>query len=151
LAGNTILYGATGGELYIAGSVGERFAVRNSGAKAVVEGVGHHALEYMTGGVVVNIGNFGYNVGAGMTGGIAYFYDKEGVLEKHINTSYVLVQDITEEDIELIRSMLESHVKYTDSPKAKEILENGFEAFKKIMPIELCVRSESSDECVQKV
>jgi len=151
LAGNTILYGATGGELYIAGSVGERFAVRNSGAKAVVEGVGHHALEYMTGGVVVNIGNFGYNVGAGMTGGIAYFYDKEGVLEKHINTSYVLVQDITEEDIELIRSMLESHVKYTDSPKAKEMLENGFEAFKKIMPIELCVRSESSDECVQKV
>ncbi|MGC8677592.1 MAG: glutamate synthase large subunit [Hydrogenobaculum sp.] len=151
LAGNTILYGATGGELYIAGSVGERFAVRNSGAKAVVEGVGHHALEYMTGGVVLNIGDFGYNVGAGMTGGMAYFYDKEGVLEKHINTSYVLVQDIAEEDEELIRSMLETHIKYTDSPKAKAILEGGFDAFKKIMPIELCVRSESSDECVQKV
>ncbi|GAB6078407.1 glutamate synthase large subunit [Hydrogenobaculum acidophilum] len=151
LAGNTILYGATGGELYIAGRVGERFAVRNSGAKAVVEGVGHHALEYMTGGIVINIGDFGYNVGAGMTGGMAYFYDKEGILEKHINTSYVLVQDVAEEDKEIISSMLEAHISYTDSPLAKKILEEGFGAFRKIMPIEACVRSESSDECVQKV
>jgi len=150
LAGNTILYGATGGELYIGGSVGERFAVRNSGARAVVEGVGHHALEYMTGGVVLNIGDFGYNVGAGMTGGKAYFYDKEGILEKHINTSYVLVQDLTQEDEEIIRSMLKAHIEYTDSPLAKRILEEGVGAFRKIMPIELCIRSESTDECVQK-
>ncbi len=149
LAGNTILYGATGGELYIAGRVGERFGVRNSGAKAVVEGVGHHALEYMTGGAVVNIGDFGYNVGAGMTGGVAYFYDKEDKLEECLNHSYVLLQLLEDEDIEFIKNVLSIHIKYTDSPLAKRVLEGDFEAFKKIMPIEACVRLQDTDECVK--
>lgn len=151
LAGNTILYGATGGELYIAGCVGERFAVRNSGAKAVVEGVGHHALEYMTGGTVVNIGDFGYNVGAGMTGGKAYFYDEYNILQDKINDSYVVLRDLTQEDIDIIINMLELHIKYTDSPLAKNILSSDLKAFKKIMPIELCIRQETTDECIQKV
>ena len=80
LAGNTVLYGATGGQLHVAGRVGERFCVRNSGATAVVEGSGDHACEYMTGGTVVILGPFGYNLGAGMTGGQAYVYDPEHML-----------------------------------------------------------------------
>ena len=87
LAGNTLLYGATGGQLFVAGRVGERFAVRNSGAVAVVEGTGDHCCEYMTGGTVVVLGPVGYNLGAGMTGGEAYVYDPEGRLGARLNAS----------------------------------------------------------------
>src|SRR5712691_12256788 len=89
LVGNTVLYGATGGELFCAGSAGERFAVRNSGAVAVVEGTGEHPCEYMTAGTVVVLGAVGRNLGAGMTGGEAYVYDADGVLEARLNGELV--------------------------------------------------------------
>src|ERR671923_2620691 len=89
LAGNTVLYGATGGELFCAGLAGERFAVRNSGATAVVEGIGDHGCEYMTNGAVVVLGEIGRNFGAGMTGGRAYLVDAAGVLDARLNTDLV--------------------------------------------------------------
>src|SRR6185295_19295842 len=92
LVGNTALYGATGGKLFCAGSAGERFAVRNSGAVAVVEGVGDHACEYMTAGTVVVLGEVGLNLGAGMTGGEAYVHDPEGTLARGLNREFVLAQ-----------------------------------------------------------
>src|SRR5262249_57400477 len=85
LAGNTVLYGATGGQVFVAGRVGERFMVRNSGATAIVEGTGDHACEYMTGGTCVVLGPFGYNLGAGMTGGQAFVFDPDGVLSARLN------------------------------------------------------------------
>src|SRR3954454_4531152 len=106
LAGNTCLYGATGGELYIAGSAGERFGVRNSGAKAVVEGVGDHACEYMTGGTVVVLGPVGYNLGAGMTGGQVFVWDPEGELNSRLNTALVEAERPTAEDLEELRYLV---------------------------------------------
>ena len=138
IIGNVALYGATSGEAYIAGMAGERFCVRNSGAYAVVEGVGEHGCEYMTGGRAVILGPTGKNFAAGMSGGIAYVLDEESHLYRNLNKDLVLMEKVeTKNDKEELRSMLEKHVKYTDSKKAKQILED-FEGnvgkFKKIIP-----------------
>ncbi|MEA2686378.1 MAG: hypothetical protein QOE93_1573, partial [Actinomycetota bacterium] len=122
LAGNTCLYGATGGELYIAGSAGERFAVRNSGASAVVEGVGDHACEYMTGGCVVILGPVGYNLGAGMTGGQAFVWDPEGKLSSHLNTALVDAALPDSDLLEDLRWRIERHTELTGSPLAAKLL-----------------------------
>ena len=124
LAGNTCLYGATGGELYIAGSAGERFAVRNSGANAVVEGVGDHACEYMTGGTVVVLGPVGYNLGAGMTGGRAYVWDPSSQLTTRLNTALVEAARPDAESLEEFRWMLERHQELTGSAQAARLLDD---------------------------
>ncbi len=126
--GNTCLYGATGGKLYISGSVGERFAVRNSGALAIVEGTGDNACEYMTGGVVVILGRTGINFGAGMTGGISFVYDAEHRFVENANSELVeLVRidtDETDEARHYLKKLLKDYVVETQSQKAKELLEN---------------------------
>ena len=122
LIGNTVLYGATGGELYCAGSAGARFAVRNSGALAVIEGAGMHACEYMTGGWVVILGEVGINLGAGMTGGQAFIYDPTHVLPKKVNTELVAVAQANADQLEIVREFIANHVQYTGSKKANEIL-----------------------------
>ncbi len=124
IAGNTVLYGATGGELYLNGSAGERFAVRNSGASAVVEGIGNHGCEYMTGGHVVILGYTGNNFGAGMSGGVAYLL-KENFLESNINTDMVESFDINENDMEILENLLKKHLDHTDSETAENILKKG--------------------------
>ncbi|MBE5969463.1 MAG: glutamate synthase large subunit [Lachnospiraceae bacterium] len=138
IAGNVALYGATSGEAYIAGRAGERFCVRNSGASCVVEGVGEHGLEYMTGGKVVVLGPVGKNFAAGMSGGIAYVYDEDNKLYRNLNHELVLMEAVKDtEDIDNVRVMLENHVKYTSSGKAKEILKDldgNLKHFKKIIP-----------------
>ncbi len=122
LAGNTCLYGATAGELYCAGSAGERFAVRNSGATAIVEGVGDHACEYMTGGTVVVLGPVGYNLGAGMTGGRAFVWDPDGLLATRLNPALVDSARPDAELLEELRWMVERHHELTGSPRAAELL-----------------------------
>src|SRR5204862_19743 len=109
LAGNTVLYGATGGELYCAGSAGERFAVRNSGATAVVEGVGSNACEYMTNGTVVILGPFGRNIGAGMTGGEAFVHDPTRVLDFRLNGQLVVAEQLDDAAAEKLRALIERH------------------------------------------
>jgi glutamate synthase (ferredoxin) len=122
LAGNTVLYGATGGQLFVAGRVGERFCVRNSGATAVVEGAGDHACEYMTGGTVVILGPVGHNLGAGMTGGEAYVYDHDGRLGNRLNPQLVeAVRPHHAQSAEL-RFLVERHREYTGSPLAAALL-----------------------------
>ncbi len=155
MAGNTVLYGAIAGECYIRGSAGERFAVRNSGAIAVVEGMGDHGCEYMTGGVVVSIGETGRNFAAGMSGGLAYVLDEDGSFSKRCNLSMVDLEPVEEEDDlmrrfhqdgdletkgrvdiladmsghdeERLSQLITNHLKYTGSPKAKAILDNWAE------------------------
>jgi len=126
--GNTCLYGATGGKLYISGSVGERFAVRNSGAFAIVEGTGDNACEYMTGGVVVILGKTGINFGAGMTGGISFVYDKEHKFVENVNHELVeavrIDTDEGDEARHYLKRLLKDYVVETQSTKAKELLEN---------------------------
>ncbi|MBQ0079589.1 MAG: glutamate synthase subunit alpha, partial [Eubacterium sp.] len=138
IAGNVALYGATSGEAYIAGMAGERFCVRNSGAKAVVEGVGEHGCEYMTGGCVVVLGPTGKNFAAGMSGGIAYVYDKSNNLYKHLNKELVLMEKIENKADRLqLSDLLQNHVKYTGSLNAQKILDNFADEianFKKIIP-----------------
>jgi glutamate synthase domain-containing protein 2/glutamate synthase domain-containing protein 1/glutamate synthase domain-containing protein 3 len=138
IAGNVICYGAIAGEIYIRGVVGERFCVRNSGVNAVVEGVGDHGCEYMTGGRVVVIGPTGRNFAAGMSGGIAYVYDDNSMFDKLCNKEMVeLEKPDKPEDIVTIKQLLENHVKYTASPIAKAILddfENEIRWFVKVMP-----------------
>jgi glutamate synthase (ferredoxin) len=124
LAGNTCLYGATGGDLFLAGLVGERFAVRNSGAIAVVEGAGDHACEYMTGGVVVVLGPVGYNVGAGMTGGTAYFWDPTHDLPGRLNPQLVEADRPDASQLDELRWLVERHYELTDSPRAEAVLGN---------------------------
>ena len=124
LAGNAALYGATGGELYCAGRAGERFAVRNSGAVAVVEGTGDHACEYMTGGTVVILGEHGLNLGAGMSGGLVYVYDPVGRLELRLNEQLVTAERLLEPAPEELRTLLERHARYTGSPRAGQLLEH---------------------------
>jgi glutamate synthase (NADPH) large chain len=119
LAGNTLLYGATGGELFCAGSAGERFAVRNSGAVAVVEGVGDHACEYMTRGTVVVLGSHGRNVGAGMTGGEGFFLDVD---ERLVNEELVALVELEAEDEERLLRLLERHRRATGSTRAAALL-----------------------------
>jgi glutamate synthase domain-containing protein 2/glutamate synthase domain-containing protein 1/glutamate synthase domain-containing protein 3 len=123
LVGNTVLYGATSGEAYIAGMAGERFAVRNSGAIAVVEGVGDHGCEYMTGGTVVVLGRTGRNFAAGMSGGIAFVLDEFGELEQRCNSAMVELTRVTDPaDRRLLRQLLEQHARYTGSARAKREL-----------------------------
>ena len=139
IGGNVLLYGATSGEMYVNGRVGERFAIRNSGAFAVVEGVGDHGCEYMTGGRVVVLGPTGINFGAGMSGGIAYVYDEEGRFDSLCNTDMIDLDPLNEEDEAELKQLIENHAKYTGSPKAKRILANWDrerEFFVKVFPME---------------
>ncbi|MFI5041754.1 MAG: glutamate synthase large subunit, partial [Acidimicrobiales bacterium] len=122
LAGNTCLYGATNGTLLVAGAVGERFAVRNSGASAVVEGVGDHACEYMTGGTVVILGEVGYNLGAGMTGGHAIVWDPDQRLDGRLNPALVELQVPEEEQLDEARWLIELHAATTGSLRARALL-----------------------------
>jgi glutamate synthase domain-containing protein 3 len=124
LAGNTVLYGATSGELYIAGRAGERFAVRNSGAFAVVEGLGQHGCEYMTAGVVMVLGNAGRNFGSGMTGGLAYMLE-DSAAEFMCNAEFVRSADIGEQEDEWLRLLLGEHLRLTGSPQAKRLLRSA--------------------------
>ena len=138
--GNVALYGATSGEAYFAGTAGERFAVRNSGAHAVVEGVGDHACEYMTGGVVVVLGSTGYNFAAGMSGGVAYVFDRSERFQTRCNMDGVDLESVwQQQDVMLLRSLLTRHVRYTGSLLAASILEDwnaSLPLFLKATPIE---------------
>jgi glutamate synthase (NADPH/NADH) large chain len=157
IAGNTLLYGAISGECYLSGVVGERFAVRNSGATAVVEGCGDHGCEYMTGGVVVVLGKTGRNFAAGMSGGIAYILDEENVFESHCNKAMVDLEkltkieaktkhtekeinsDLLDFDVSRLKLIINKHLKNTKSQKAKLVLDNWdtyLPLFIKITPLE---------------
>ncbi|MFA6040351.1 MAG: glutamate synthase-related protein, partial [Methylophilus sp.] len=152
ILGNTVMYGATTGESYFSGVAGERFCVRNSGASAVVEGVGNHGCEYMTGGTVVVLGLTGQNFAAGMSGGVAYIYDLDGLFAKRCNLSMVSLEKIeaAEADASLakhlaladeviLKGLIENHAKLTGSPRAKEILADWVNMrgkFVKVMPNE---------------
>ena len=140
IVGNVALYGATGGEAYFGGVAGERFAVRNSGAKAVVEGVGEHGCEYMTGGRVVVLGSTGKNFAAGMSGGIAYVLDEHSTLYKNVNKAMISIEQVENPyDGEELKEMIQKHVEATGSKKGQRILENFAEylpKFKKLIPLE---------------
>ncbi|MDC4205714.1 MAG: hypothetical protein MPW13_15260 [Candidatus Manganitrophus sp.] len=140
IVGNTVLYGATGGECYFRGMAGERFAVRNSGARAVVEGVGDHGCEYMTGGTVVVLGKTGRNFAAGMSGGVAYVYDEDGAFERRCNLSMVELDPVRDKkDQLLLKGLIEKHLAYTGSEKAKKILaqwEWALPKFVRVMSVE---------------
>ena len=124
IVGNTLLYGATSGEVFVNGLAGERFAVRNSGAVAVVEGVGDHGCEYMTGGTVVVIGRTGRNFAAGMSGGVAYVLDEHQLFDTLCNLDMVDLESIwQEEDRNVLRDLIERHHHYTGSQQAKRILD----------------------------
>ena len=141
ITGNVTLYGATSGEVYINGKAGERFCVRNSGAKAVVEGIGDHGCEYMTGGVAVILGEVGRNFGAGMSGGIAYVLDENNTFKQNcngedLNIDYIILKG---DDSEQLRGLIQNHFEATNSPLAKRILENWetyLPKFKKVLPEE---------------
>ncbi|WP_131722339.1 glutamate synthase large subunit, partial [Mycolicibacterium chubuense] len=137
IAGNVVLFGATSGELFLRGQVGERFAVRNSGAHAVVEGVGDHGCEYMTGGRVVILGPTGRNFAAGMSGGIGYVYDPDGALPDNLNAEMVALESLDDDDVEFLRGMITAHVDATDSAVAQRILadwDTQLGHFTKVMP-----------------
>src|SRR5690606_37526518 len=122
---NTVLYGATDGFLFAAGRAGERFAVRNSGAKVVIEGCGSNGCEYMTGGVAVILGRIGANFGAGMTGGMAYLYDPEGVARDYINPETLVMCPVTQDHWEAeLKDLIERHHKETMSRRAEDILQD---------------------------
>ncbi|OYR83402.1 glutamate synthase large subunit, partial [Halorubrum distributum] len=125
VAGNVCLYGATAGEMYVNGVAGERFGVRNSGVRAVVEGVGDHGCEYMTGGVVAVLGDTGRNFAAGMSGGIAYVYDPDDRLDDRVNRGMVSVSEtLAESDERMLRRLVENHRAYTDSQRAADLLDD---------------------------
>ncbi len=138
IVGNTVLYGATSGEAYFRGIAAERFCVRNSGASTVVEGVGDHGCEYMTGGRVIVLGETGRNFAAGMSGGIAYIWDKNKTFSSLCNMGMVELEALnTDEDINEVKTLVENHFKYTDSVVAKAVLDNWEETVKqfiKVMP-----------------
>ncbi len=140
IVGNVALYGATGGEVYINGIAGERFAVRNSGARAVVEGVGDHGCEYMTGGIVVVIGGTGNNFAAGMSGGIAYVYDESELFDTKCNLDMVDLESVWQkDDMKQLRAMLEAHYACTKSQRAKLLLDNWethLPLFVKVIPVD---------------
>ena len=140
IAGNTALYGATNGEVYLHGLAGERFAVRNSGVRAVVEGLGDHGCEYMTGGVVVVLGPTGNNFAAGMSGGVAYVYDETELFDTRCNLDMVDIETVWMPDDRMeLRGLIERHYGFTGSSRAKAILENwemSYPLFVKVMPIE---------------
>ena len=142
LAGNTICYGATGGKLFIAGRVGERFCVRNSGAVAVVEGAGDHFCEYMTGGVAVALGQVGWNAGAGMTGGVAYVVEW-----RQLNLDSVVAREVPAEDADELRTLVEEHYLRTRSARAAAMLadwEQSLRAFRQIVPVTATVAVEAA-------
>ncbi|MBQ1752345.1 MAG: glutamate synthase subunit alpha, partial [Paludibacteraceae bacterium] len=140
IAGNTSLYGATSGEVYINGRVGERFCVRNSGATAVVEGTGDHCCEYMTGGRTVVLGTVGRNFAAGMSGGLAYVLDEAGNFDYFCNMEMVelsLIEDMA--DARELKQLIQKHLEHTGSPRAKHILDHWadyIDKFIKVTPIE---------------
>ena len=138
IVGNVALYGATSGQAYINGIAGERFCVRNSGAKAVVEGIGDHGCEYMTGGIALILGDIGRNFAAGMSGGIAYIYNENAIFdEKKFNLEMVELENLQKNDMRTIRELLENHIKYTKSPKAIDIVKHWTKSvnnFIKVMP-----------------
>ena len=140
IVGNVVLYGATAGEIFINGLAGERFAVRNSGATAVVEGVGDHGCEYMTGGTVVVLGQVGRNFAAGMSGGIAYALDEQQLFDTLCNLDMVDIEPVCQdEDIELLHNLISQHVEWTDSERGKDILSRWRDMigrFVKIVPID---------------
>lgn len=123
IVGNTVMYGATGGKLFVAGRAGERFCVRNSGGTAVVEGLGDHGCEYMTGGLVVILGTTGRNFGAGMSGGLAYVYDPDNVFPNRYNSAMVGIERLRDADEEKrLQKLIYQHLEYTESPRASDIL-----------------------------
>ena len=125
IVGNTVMYGATGGKLFVAGRAGERFCVRNSGGTAVVEGVGDHGCEYMTGGVVVILGSTGRNFGAGMSGGLAYVFDPDQSFGNHYNPAMVGIERLKDpEEEKPLQKLIYQHLEYTESPRASEILKH---------------------------
>ncbi|MEA5404427.1 glutamate synthase large subunit [Arcicella sp. DC2W] len=137
VVGNVSFYGATSGEAYLRGMAGERFCVRNSGAKVVVEGIGDHGCEYMTGGLVVILGETGRNFGAGMSGGVAYIWDKKGDFAPKLNGEMVAIEELTVEDQNILKMYVEQHLQYTDSDTAKTVLDNWattLPQFLKVMP-----------------
>ncbi len=136
IAGNVIGYGATSGELYLRGIVGERFLVRNSGATAVCEGVGDHALEYMTGGIAVILGPTGRNIGAGMSGGVAYVLDLDERLlnQDSFHQGELRVEHLEEEDEIELRAILARHVELTGSSVAQRLLDGGLQRVSKLVP-----------------
>jgi glutamate synthase (NADPH/NADH) large chain len=137
IIGNVAFYGATAGEAYIRGMAGERFCVRNSGVKAVVEGIGDHGCEYMTGGIAVILGKTGRNFAAGMSGGIAYVYDQENTFSDYCNRELVEFDPMEEEDKIALKELISNHFEYTGSTVAKDILDNwnaALEKFIKVMP-----------------
>ncbi len=139
IAGNVCAYGATSGELYISGAVAERFCVRNSGVYAVVEGIGDHGCEYMTGGRVVVLGGIGRNFGAGMSGGIAYIYDANNTAKNNCNSAMIDLDPMDKDSIIELKAMLEKHTSYTNSKLASKILtnfDNNTAKFIKVMPKE---------------
>ena len=138
LLGNTCLYGATGGYLFAAGRAGERFGVRNSGALAVVEGVGEHACEYMTGGLIVVLGKTGNNFGAGMSGGLGFVYDEDGDFDALFNPAMVTAERLNDScEVDALKRVVEAHFEFTQSPHAKSLLGSWLETtskFWKIVP-----------------
>ncbi len=159
IAGNVILFGATSGQAFLRGVVGERFAVRNSGAHAVVEGVGDHGCEYMTGGKVVILGPTGRNFAAGMSGGVAYVYDVEGTFTENLNSEMVDLDAMDDEDIEFLRGIITAHVDATDSAVGQRILadwDGELKNFNKVMPrdfkrvLEAIAEAEKSGEDVDE-
>ncbi len=137
IGGNVILFGATSGEVFLRGVVGERFAVRNSGAHAVVEGVGDHGCEYMTGGRVVILGRTGRNFAAGMSGGVAYVYDPAGELPDNLNIEMVDVETLDEDDTDYLHGIIQAHVDATDSAVGQRVLADWSgqqRHFVKVMP-----------------
>ncbi|MFZ4584830.1 MAG: glutamate synthase-related protein [Acidimicrobiia bacterium] len=151
LMGNTVLYGATGGEVFVAGAAGERFCVRNSGATVVVEGTGDHACEYMTGGTAVILGEVGANLGAGMTGGQAYVYDPHGQLVERMNRQLVDAISLDDEHAVELRYLVERHVHLTGSERARVLLdlwESELAHFWRVVPISEVQRIERANEGV---
>jgi len=135
LLGNVALYGATGGEAYFRGIAAERFCVRNSGASVVVEGIGDHGCEYMTGGKAVILGETGRNFGAGMSGGIAYIYNQNKDFDKKCNKETFEIESLMDEDLEDLKKLITNHFNYTESTVAKNILENWSDESKKFLKI----------------
>ncbi|MCK4705119.1 MAG: glutamate synthase, partial [Gammaproteobacteria bacterium] len=138
IVGNVCLYGATSGEAYFRGIAAERFCVRNSGAKAVVEGIGDHGCEYMTGGRIAVLGSIGRNFAAGMSGGVAYIWDHAGDLATKCNMGMVELESVSaDEDIAELKQMIENHLKYTGSEVAERLLgdwDGALSQFVKVMP-----------------
>jgi glutamate synthase domain-containing protein 3 len=135
--GNTALYGATSGRLYAAGQAGDRFAVRNSGATAVIEGAGNHCCEYMTGGIVVVLGRAGRNFGAGMSNGIAYVLDEAGTFHARVNQDMVALEQLEDEDEQVLHRLIHEHEERTASPRARQLLVEWDDAkrlFRRVVP-----------------